>query len=154
MDAVWVSLLASLVYTAFSFIPYGIGYKLEGTMKRKLNRKKIEKGQSLFNKCGQWSISFSRVLGIGNYISYAAGISKVKPIRFGVLTYAGILPWIFVMLLLGQAGHLSKITNILSGTQKYLVAGVIILAVSYLIYRFVKKRNGKTSGSGAASRET
>ncbi|WP_174615152.1 DedA family protein [Virgibacillus ihumii] len=154
MDAVWISLLASFVYTVFSFIPYGIGYKLEEKIKRKWNRKKIEKAQSFFNRFGQWSISFSRVLGIGNYISYAAGISKVKPVRFGILTYVGILPWLYVMLLLGQAGQLDTVTNFLSSAQKYIVGGIILLIISYLIYRYMKKRNKKSAGSHSQSRET
>ncbi|GAA0607526.1 hypothetical protein GCM10009001_26060 [Virgibacillus siamensis] len=97
---------------------------------------------------------FQRVLGIGNYISYAAGMSKVKPVRFGILTYVGILPWMYVMLLLGQAGNLDTITSLLSSTQKYIIAGIILLIVAYIIYRFMKKRNKKSPGAHSQSHGT
>lgn len=35
-----IALAGSAVYTAFSFIPYGIGYKLEDKVKKKLSKKK------------------------------------------------------------------------------------------------------------------
>lgn len=149
MELIWLSLAAALVYTAASFIPYGIGFKLEDKIKRKMNKKKFEKAQKWFAKFGQWSIAIGRPLGLGNYISYISGISKVKPLRFSVLTFIGIFPWIFVMFFLGQAGNLKAISGFLSNFQQYFFIGIGAVILIYIIYRFTKKKRSGPSHSGS-----
>ncbi|HEX6922924.1 MAG TPA: VTT domain-containing protein [Bacillales bacterium] len=149
IELIWLSLVSALVYTAASFIPYGIGFKLEDRIKRKMNKKKFEKAQKWFAKFGQWSIAIGRPLGLGNYISYISGISKVKPLRFGILTFIGIFPWIFVMFFLGQAGNLKTISGFLSGLQQYLYMGIGAAIILYIIYRITKKKRNKPSNSGS-----
>ncbi|HEX7064553.1 MAG TPA: VTT domain-containing protein [Bacillales bacterium] len=149
IELIWLSLASAFVYTAASFIPYGIGFKLENKIKRKMNKKKFEKAQKWFAKFGQWSIALGRPLGLGNYISYISGISKVKPLRFGILTFIGILPWLFAMFFLGRAGNLKAISGFLSGLQQYLFIGIGVAVLLYLIYRFTKRKRDKPSNSGS-----
>jgi len=94
----------SLVYSAASFIPYGIGRKLERNTKGKLSGK-IVKTLKWFNRYGELSVCVTRPFAVGNYISYAAGMSRVKPWRYGLLTFAGIFPWAFLMLIVGKMYH-------------------------------------------------
>ncbi|GGE48825.1 membrane protein [Pullulanibacillus camelliae] len=102
---IWESLLMALVmsaiYTIASFIPYLLGYKLDAFFKKRL-KKSIDKARGWFNKYGLWSIAVTRPFGIGNYISYVAGISKVKWLPYGLLTLVGIFPWAFVMIFIGR----------------------------------------------------
>ncbi|MDD2498286.1 MAG: VTT domain-containing protein [Desulfitobacteriaceae bacterium] len=98
-DAFWLALGMSSAYSLASFVPYFIGLKCQCALNRKFELTKV---QSWFQKYGEWSICFSRPFGIGNYISYVAGMSNVNPWRYGILTFIGIFPWAYTMLLLAS----------------------------------------------------
>lgn len=98
-EAFWLALGMSLAYSLASYIPYFIGLKFQSSLKGRL---KLSKVQSWFRRYGEWSICLSRPFGVGNYISYVAGMSKVNPWRYGVLTFTGIFPWAYAMLLLAS----------------------------------------------------
>jgi membrane protein DedA with SNARE-associated domain len=134
-----LAVFSSVIYTAFSYIPYGIGFKIKHTIKEKTNRKntkKVEKAQKWFRKYGLWSIALSRPLGIGNYISYASGISKVNKIKFGALTFIGIFPVTFIMLIVGKNGHLESVQALMSNVQNYIFIGGAVLVIIYIAYKF------------------
>ncbi|WP_366921794.1 VTT domain-containing protein [Metallumcola ferriviriculae] len=94
-----VALGMSLAYCAASFIPYLVGLKFQAKIPDYMFSK-IRKVQLWFVRYGELSICLSRPFGIGNYISYVAGMSKVNPVRYAVLTLLGIFPWAFSILLL------------------------------------------------------
>ncbi|WP_235728246.1 DedA family protein [Metabacillus indicus] len=153
IEIILIALLGSAVYTIFSFIPYWIGYKLEHKMKKKLTKKKktFEKTQRWFKKCGLWSIALARPFGIGNYISYVSGLSKVKWVPFAALTFLGVLPLNIAMLWLGQLGSLKTVTAFMSEMQMYVLitAGAAILL--FFVWRYVSK---KKQCAPAAQQET
>ncbi|MEL7565662.1 MAG: VTT domain-containing protein [Dehalobacterium sp.] len=99
IEAFWLALGMSLAYSLASFVPYLIGIKFQSTVHKKFELTKV---QSWFRKYGEWSICFSRPFGVGNYISYVAGMSNVNPWRYGILTFIGIFPWAYTMLLLAN----------------------------------------------------
>lgn len=150
LDPSWMQLFllaitSSVIYTIFSYIPYGIGYKLKDKIKEKTSSKKIEKGQKWFRKCGLWSIAITRPLGIGNYISYVAGISKVNKWKFGGLTFIGIFPITVTMLIVGKNGNLKSVQSMMSQVQMYLLIGGALLLIGYLLYKFVYKPKAKSN---------
>ncbi|MCA1053612.1 VTT domain-containing protein [Rossellomorea aquimaris] len=135
-----LAIISSLIYTIFSYIPYMIGYKLKHAIKDKTSEKstkKVEKAQKWFRKYGVWSIALSRPLGIGNYVSYVSGISKVNKIKFGMLTLTGIFPVTFIMLIIGKNGHLKSVQAIMSSVQNYLFGGGAILLITFIAYKFL-----------------
>jgi membrane protein DedA with SNARE-associated domain len=135
-----LAVLSSVIYTVFSYIPYVIGFKIKHTIKDKANAKntrKVEKAQKWFRKYGVWSIALSRPLGIGNYISYASGISKVNKFKFGVLTFIGIFPVTFIMLIVGKNGHLESVQALMSNVQNYIFIGGAVLLILYIGYKFL-----------------
>ncbi|MEH7469571.1 VTT domain-containing protein, partial [Priestia megaterium] len=146
-----IALAGSAVYTAFSFIPYGIGYKLEDKVKKKLSKKKkaFEKSQKWFKKCGLWSIAIARPLGLGNYISYLSGLSKVKPIPFALLTFLGIFPLNIAMLWLGQIGNFKSIQSFISDAQTYILIAAVVAVCVFLIYKFYFKKSSWSEQSSS-----
>ncbi len=96
-----VAALMALVYSLASLIPYFIGHKMEHLLWNNI-RKGLRKAADFFNRYGIWSIALSRPFGIGNYISYLAGISNVGLAQYLTLTYIGIFPWCFTILYLGD----------------------------------------------------
>ncbi|KKI91905.1 hypothetical protein WQ54_12300 [Bacillus sp. SA1-12] len=133
-----LTITGSFVYTIFSYIPYFIGLKLQDNLKQEKYEKKIKRAKAWFDKYGEWTISLSRILGVGNYISYFAGMIKVNPWRYGVLTFIGILPWVLFMLILGRAGIIKTVIDLFTSIQKYLVIGLALGLIVYLVYRFKK----------------
>ncbi|MBH9965357.1 DedA family protein [[Bacillus] enclensis] len=149
-----LAVISSLIYTVFSYIPYGIGFKIKHTIKEKTNSKntrKVEKAQKWFRKYGIWSIALSRPLGIGNYISYASGISKVNKIKFGMLTFIGIFPVTFIMLIVGKNGNLKSVQALMSNVQNYIFIGGAAVLIIYIAYKFFytarKKKNKDPSNN-------
>jgi membrane protein DedA with SNARE-associated domain len=145
MKLVILAITSSVIYTIFSYIPYGIGSKLKDKIKEKTSSKKMEKGQKWFRICGLWSIAITRPLGIGNYISYIAGISKVNKWKFGGLTFIGILPITLTMLIVGKNGNLNSVQSMMSHVQTYLLIGGAVLIIGYFLYKFVYKPKAKSN---------
>ncbi|TDQ36093.1 DedA family protein [Aureibacillus halotolerans] len=143
----YYALIASLLYTVASFIPYTIGYKMENFVERKIGARKIKKATSFFQRCGVWSIAFSRPLGIGNYISYISGMSHIRPIYFACLTFIGIFPWLAFTLFLGTLGNLSFMTFLFGEIQKYIILLVVIAIISFAGFKYVQKRRTWTDCS-------
>lgn len=135
----------SIVYTLFTLIPYGIGYKLEEFSKRKYDEKKIAKAQKWFKKYGEWSIAFSRPLSIGNYISYISGISRVQPWRFLIFTFMGIFPWCTLLLFIGNSGSLDTVQRFLDVSQKLGFLIVVILVIVGVTWFYIKRNKEKQS---------
>jgi membrane protein DedA with SNARE-associated domain len=90
----------SVVYSIASLIPYFLGAKLEKLFKNR-GKKGLQKAKDVFIRYGSWSVALTRPFTVGNYISYVAGISKMKLPSFLLLTFIGIYPWCYGMLVLG-----------------------------------------------------
>jgi len=97
-NTAYIATLMSITYCLSSLIPYFLGRKLEGLFKKP----GIQKAKDLFVRYGKWSVALSRPFGLGNYISYVAGMSKMNLAQYLALTFIGIYPWSYAMLLLGN----------------------------------------------------
>jgi len=97
----------------------------------KLNRgpfkKKLRRAQHLFNRYGEWSIAAARPSGAGMFISFAAGMGRVKLWRYLLLTVAGTYPWYLLLLFLGRAykGNAEKVFNLIQTYSGYIFAGIV-----------------------------
>ncbi|WP_067730278.1 DedA family protein [Oceanobacillus damuensis] len=135
IQLVLYGLMASIIYTVFSLIPFLIGLKMEERLKKMTSRKGIEKAQASFKRFGIWSVALSRVLGIGNYVSYVAGISKMRIWNFLLLTMIGITPWMIGMLWLGSIGNIESVQKIIGELQFYGILLIAIAIIGFVIYR-------------------
>ncbi|MBW8351090.1 VTT domain-containing protein [Bacillus sp. IITD106] len=129
-------------YSLSSLIPYFLGLKLERYFPQRF-KKGLEKGTAYFKRYGIWSIALSRPFGIGNYISYVAGISKVNVLKYLILTFIGIYPWSYVMVLLGDyfKGNYETFKNYFSsfGIYGYGAAVVVIITI-FVFYKLKQKK--------------
>lgn len=91
----------SLMYCGASLIPYFLGSRLEGIFLKKPS-KGLNKAKALFNRYGFWSVALLRPFGLGNYISYVAGMSSMRLVPYLFFTFIGIYPWSFAILTLGK----------------------------------------------------
>ena len=89
-----------------------------------------------FGRYGLPAVFFGRLLpAIRTYISFPAGLARVQPVWFAVLTFAGALPWCIALAVVGYqigasydkvAGPLGKVAIVLA------VLIVVALVVWYL----------------------
>ena len=89
-----------------------------------------------FGRYGLPAVFFGRLLpAIRTYISFPAGLARVQPVWFAVLTFAGALPWCIALALVGYqiganydkvAGPIGKVAIVLA------VLIVIAVVVWYL----------------------
>lgn len=135
---------ASLGYTLAGTFPYWVG-KIGG---RPLllrfgpyigfSHRYFQKTEAWFNRFGNHLVAYGRLMFFRNYISYFAGMTKMPPLRFYVLTWLGILPWVIYMTLLGYLlGNNWRYA--LTFLEKYSWAGgvavALVIGIFYLAYR-------------------
>lgn len=142
IHTIFIAMGMSFFYTLASLIPYFIGKRVKGAFPKKM-KKGLEKGISLFEKYGIWSIAFSRPFGIGNYISYVAGMSRVHILKYGILTFIGIYPWSYVMILVGDyfEGNYEKFQAFLHEYSEYGYGAIIAgFFIAIIVFYTVRKR--------------
>ncbi|MBE4906924.1 VTT domain-containing protein [Bacillus luteolus] len=139
LSMAFIAAVMAICYSIASLIPYFIGMK-SGDLLPKRFEKGIIRGKQFFNRYGKWSIAISRPFGIGNYISYVAGISKVRLLQYLTLTFLGIYPWSFIMLYLGNYfnGNVEAVQAFFSSYSLY--AYIVLLVVVSLISAFYYRR--------------
>ncbi len=141
----WGITLAGALGNLFgSIIAYYVGLKggrpfLESYGRYVLiSKKELDTADKWFNKHGDRAVLIGRVLpGIRTYISLPAGIAMMDFKKFVFYTFAGSLPWCFV---LGYSGVLlgpkwESLKGWFHIFDAIIVAGVI-LAVVYLLYKY------------------
>ncbi len=135
------AMMMALSYSLSSYIPYIIGIKI-GDRATGILKEKYLKAQNWLNKYGTISIAMTRPLGIGNYISYVGGMSGIKPIKYGILTFIGIYPWCFIMLGLGKLykGNINTIKAVINQYSMYVYVISALVFVAYLSLIAIKNR--------------
>ena len=69
-----------------------------------IRRHHLELADGWFRRWGLWAVFIGRVLPvIRTYISFPAGLARIDPLRFSVLTFAGALPWCAFLAVIGYA---------------------------------------------------
>ncbi len=112
----------------------------------------IERAERWFAHRGAASVFWARLLpGIRTFISLPAGVAAMAPLRFGLYTVAGCLPWTAALAVAGyQVGANWNDVESALRVPSYLVAAVGVVAITgYLV---LKRRNARPDA--AATRGT
>src|SRR2546423_513373 len=139
-----------------SWIAYAVGYYgREGLLERHgsklhVKRRDLERADRWFERYGSWAVFFSRMLPIvRTFISLPAGAARMPFWRFTILTFAGCVPWVFMLAFVGkQAGdNWTDWKNSLHYVD-YAVLALIVVGVVYLVIR--RRRNRGPTATEAA----
>lgn len=98
----------------------------------------VDRAEAFFERRGDLAVLVGRVLPVvRTFISLPAGVAKVPPVRFAVLTFVGSLPWTFALALSGQAlvAHWSGVASAFVPVS----IGVVVLGVGVLGWRTVRR---------------
>ena len=121
-----------------SYLAWGIGRYGGQTAWRRwgryilLREDDIDRAERWFDRHGTKAVFFGRLLPvIRTFISLPAGFAKMPPVRFGIYTVAGCIPW---TLALGWAGYAvgtnwQSIANAFHGPTYAIAAIVVVLIV-------------------------
>lgn len=147
IDTIYIAAGMSLMYCIASMIPYMLAYKLDVYLPKRLKHK-LQKGTAFFNKYGIWSIALSRPFGIGNYISYVAGLSKVRFAKYFLLTFIGIYPWSYIMIQVGKyfKGNYEVFMEFISD-YRYSIYGIVACVCIFFVIILIRKTKMKEYGS-------
>ncbi len=145
-NTLWIAAGMSVFYTVASLIPYILGSKVNGMIGQR-SPKGLEKAKEMFIRYGRWSVALSRPFGIGNYISYVAGMSRMRIIPYLLLTLVGIYPWSYIMLLLGNYFNGSY-----EAFQKFYIENIsfILFILCLAVFIYFSKRWVRKGGIGRA----
>lgn len=107
-----------------------------------LDKQKVEKAEKYFDKHGKSSTFIGRLVpGIRQLISIPAGLAKMNIATFVCFTALGAGIWNIILALLGYLGHGNKeLIDQYSHELSYILLGLGVLFVAYLIYKGLSKK--------------
>ncbi len=111
-----------------------------------IRRHHLELADGWFQRWGLLAVLIGRVLPvIRTYISFPAGLARVEPARFSVLTFVGALPWCAALALVGYA--LGKNYDRVSKPIEYTAILVALIVAAIVVIWYVRGRQAQTSRS-------
>jgi membrane protein DedA with SNARE-associated domain len=114
----------------------------------------IDRAHRWFTRYGAASVFFGRMLPvIRTFISLPAGFAAMPPVRFGVYTLLGCIPWTAALGIAGYAigANWQTVADDFHGPT-YLIAAVVAIAIIVGIVLFVRTRRAARAESSSADR--
>jgi membrane protein DedA with SNARE-associated domain len=144
-EIAWISMLGSLSYAVGSYIPYSIGYFLEGRLKKRLSsatQERLVQAQTAFSKHGIWSVAISSPLHLGNVVPFVAGMARMDLRIYTLLTLLGIAPTTFLLLSIGRLypGDTETVIHMIDQYQGIVLVVFIAVTAIYMAWKIISKR--------------
>jgi membrane protein DedA with SNARE-associated domain len=101
----------------------------------------LDRAVAWFGRHGGKAVLIGRVLPvIRTFISLPAGIAGMAPVRFGVYTTIGCIPWTAALATAGFAvgSHWESVVAAFHGPT-YIIAGVVVLVLVVVVWRHVRR---------------
>lgn len=120
-----------------------------------LSSEKVKKAEDYFIEHGNSSTFIGRLVpGIRQLISIPAGLAKMKIAPFILYTLLGSASWNIILAIVGYVAHGQQdIINRYSHELSYVLLGLGILFILFLVYKGLKKK-GKQSKDESNSEKT
>jgi len=146
---------------AGSYIAWAVGRYLglpalsrltQGRWARRLRLREhdLDRAVAWFDRYGGKAVLIGRVLPvIRTFISLPAGIAGMAPVRFGVYTTIGCLPWTAALATAGYVvgANWESIVSAFHGPT-YIIAAVVLLGIVVLVWRYWRRRpTAESAGS-------
>jgi len=122
----------------------------------RLREHDLDRAVAWFGRYGGKAVLIGRVLPvIRTFISLPAGIAGMAPVRFGVYTTVGCIPWTAALATAGFAvgANWEAIVSAFHGPT-YIVAAVVLLGIVVVLWRYWRRRPAGESPGSAESAES
>ncbi|GAA1748675.1 DedA family protein [Rothia terrae] len=157
---VWAAFIwATVGSVAGAYVLYYIGAAIGAQRLRRVAEwmwlvepEDVDKSLAWFDKYGQWSIFFGRLLpGVRSLISIPAGIDRMNLVTFGLFSLAGSALWNAVLIYLGFVlGENWEQVGVVIDEYSLIVKIVLGLAVAALLFFLIRRqRKRKKQGKPA-----
>jgi membrane protein DedA with SNARE-associated domain len=110
-----------------------------------INHRDLDKADRWFAKYGIAAVFFSRLLPvIRTFISFPAGVARVKFPAFVIYTFMGSLPWCFALAYVGKVlgANWDTLRTYFHGAD-VVIGVVVVAALAFYIYHHVKPEKKK-----------
>lgn len=114
------------------------------------------RAQRWFDKYGARSVFIGRLLPvIRTFISLPAGFAKMTPVRFGLYTVAGCIPWIAGLAVAGYTAGANwhRVTGLVQGAG-YIVGALAILLVIAIAITMIRARRRRRAAPPSVAPHT
>lgn len=143
-----MALTGTVGYWIGSIIGWGIGrYGGRPLLERHgrwlhLTPENLDRAERWFERRGDSTVFFTRMLPvIRSFISIPAGVAEMRLGRYAILTFLGTVPWCFGLAGAGYAlGSSWEQVHDRFRYADYVVLGLIVLALAYLVFRTMRRR--------------
>lgn len=147
---VWAALMWSVIGSVSgAFLLYGLGRSIGAARLRQVadwmwlvDATDVDKSLSWFDKYGKYSVFFGRLVpGVRSLISIPAGVDKMNPVLFGVLTAVGSTIWNAVLIWAGVwLGAEWETVSMWFERYSTIIYVVIALILAYVLFVLVRRR--------------
>jgi membrane protein DedA with SNARE-associated domain len=112
-----------------------------------LRDRDLDRASGWFARYGPRAVLVGRVLPVvRTFISLPAGVAGMDPVRFGIYTTIGCIPWTAALAYAGYAvgSNWQSIVNGFRGPS-YIIAAVLVAALIVIIWRYVRRRRAESA---------
>src|SRR5215471_11617925 len=157
LNLIGVILAGTAGNVAGSYLAWAVGRYGGQPALRKWGRRLRLRGHDLdravawFDRHGNKAVLIGRVLPVvRTFISLPAGIAGMPPLRFGVYTTLGCLPWTTALAVAGYAvgANWESIVNAFHGPS-YVIAGIVAVALVITVWWYLRRRPAERPPRGA-----
>jgi membrane protein DedA with SNARE-associated domain len=111
------------------------------------------RAQRWFDKYGARSVFIGRLLPVvRTFISLPAGFARIAPVRFGLYTVAGCIPWITALTVAGYVAGVNwhRVTGLVQQASYVVGAVTVLLVVAVVIFMIRARRRRRAGPPGVA----
>jgi membrane protein DedA with SNARE-associated domain len=149
-----VGVAGNLVGSYFAWAVGRYGGQSAGRRWGRLHSGGLERAQRWFDRYGGRAVFIGRLLpAVRTFISLPAGFARMQPLRFGLYTVAGCVPWITGLAWAGWAagGNWHHVTALVQDAG-YVAGGLVGLLLIAAIIFWVRARRRRRTGVPPADR--
>jgi len=107
----------------------------------------LDRATAWFDRHGPKAVLIGRLLPVvRTFISLPAGIAGMDPVRFGVYTTIGCIPWTAALAWAGYAVG-ANWQSVVSGFHgpTYVIAALVLVAIAIAVWRYVRRQRAASS---------
>jgi len=111
----------------------------------RLREHDVDRAVAWFDRYGNKAVLIGRLLPVvRTFISLPAGIAGMPPLRFGIYTTLGCLPWTTALAVAGYAvgANWESIATAFHGPS-YIIAGIVLVVMVLAVWRYARRRQAE-----------
>jgi membrane protein DedA with SNARE-associated domain len=157
LNLIGVILAGTAGNVAGSYLAWAVGrYGGQPALRRwgrrlRLREHDLDRAVAWFDRHGDMAVLIGRMLPVvRTFISLPAGIAGMPPVRFGVYTTIGCIPWTTALAVAGYAvgANWESIVNAFHGPS-YVIAGIGAVAIVIAVWWYLRRRPPEERPKGA-----